>query len=293
MASTTTVRYWWRADRCKVGDKITLFGKSVYLQPEAHDAGYALERALYDYGTVQVLGSHRWCPTGISGKTCQPSGTSCSLHNYSIALDFDPFKYGNPHLQRKMTTNDWKLTKFTKAQVARVEKIRTKNGKQVWRWLGEIIGDTMHFEITCSPADLATGINWDTVPGGQIGGEDQVIDRNSPKESPAVAMFQRDLILLGYNLGDWAPIQAGLYPKGADGSFGTDAENGCKAFQADLKLQVTGKGDALTVAMAANLARFSERAATSTVDTKARQAAATAQGRADSAHTRLEKLKSI
>lgn len=125
---------------------------------------------------------------------------------------------------------------------------------------------------------------------GPVGGEDQVIDRNSPKKSPAVAMFQRDLISLGYDLGDWEPIQPGLYPPGADGGFGDDAEAGTKEFQADLALAVTGKGDALTVALAANLARFNAQKISdgATADATARKAAAAAHARADAAYQRAD-----
>lgn len=126
-------------------------------------------------------------------------------------------------------------------------------------------------------------------------GEDQVLDTNSPKPSSAVAMFQRDLIHLGYNLGDAPSIQPGLYPVGADGKYGEATVNGCKAFQGDMEIAVTGKGDALTVTLAANLARFNQVKAvpTSTVDSTARTAASAAQATANSAHTRLDKLKSI
>ena len=48
-----------------------------------------------------------------------------------------------------------------------IEKIRTNSGAVVWRWGGRYSGkkDAMHFEIICSKRDLASGINWSTVPG--------------------------------------------------------------------------------------------------------------------------------
>lgn len=167
MATTHQVRTWWADHRCDPGDTISLLGFTVRLRAEAHDAGRALEQVLKAEGyKPEVVGSHRWCPTGISGRDCQPSGSSCSLHNYSLALDFDPFGLGNPHhFARYGSGWNFSDTKFTRAQVEAVEAIRTNNGKQVWKWLGWAIGDTMHFEITCSPADLATGINWKTVKG--------------------------------------------------------------------------------------------------------------------------------
>lgn len=298
MASTSTVRKWWADHRCQVGEKITLFGRTVYLQQEAHDAGRALEASLYDYEGLEVLGSHRWCPTGISGRTCQQDGTNCSLHNYSIAFDFDPFKYGNPHLYRRMTEADWSKTKFTKAQVRRIEAIRTNNGKQVWRWLGELIGDTMHWEITCSPADLATGINWDTVPGGQPNGgtNGMRVDKNSPERH--VAELQKMMAEgFGMDNGDWAPLagksafDGKAFQQGEDGDWGGTTETNLKAVQKSLGLsQVPVCDDFLWSAM---VQQTYERNSTGTTDAVARKNAAAAQARADSAHARLDKLHQI
>ena len=41
-----------------------------------------------------------------------------------------------------------------------------KNGKTVFRWGGDYsrTKDTMHYEIICSPSDLATGIDPATIP---------------------------------------------------------------------------------------------------------------------------------
>lgn len=175
MATTRQVRYWWRAYRCEPGPTIDLMGFTVRAQAGTHEAYKALGAVLTAKGyDPEVIGSHRWCPTGISGRDCQPDGDNCSLHNYSLALDFDPFGKGNPHFQ-KSYGNGWNFSdcKFTRDQVEAVEAIRTNSGVQAFRWLGWAIGDTMHFEITCAPADLATGINWNTVTGNgtQNGGQ--------------------------------------------------------------------------------------------------------------------------
>lgn len=44
--------------------------------------------------------------------------------------------------------------------VADITAIRTRTGRQVWRWGGHYATnkDAMHFEIVCTPEDLATGI---------------------------------------------------------------------------------------------------------------------------------------
>jgi hypothetical protein len=261
VATTTTVRNWWSNYRCKVGPAISFMGFTIRAQVGTHEAFEAMEAVLTKHGYVpEVIGSHRWCPTGIGGKTCQSSGTNCSLHNYSIALDFDPFAKGNPHYKKKYG-DGWNFsdTNFTSAQVKAVEAIRTKSGHKVFRWLGWLIGDTMHFEINTSPAALATGINWDTVDGQRLGEDDYMFTNKTPGPNPAVAMYQRDLISLGYDLGDFEPIQDTLYPKGADGWYRDTAIAVTKVFQKNLGLPVTGNADAMTVGTAANLVQFSQR----------------------------------
>lgn len=50
--------------------------------------------------------------------------------------------------------------------VQAIERIRTNDGEQVWRsgryWSTP---DPMHYQINVSPAELASGIDWTTVPG--------------------------------------------------------------------------------------------------------------------------------
>ena len=79
---------------------------------------------------------------------CRNIGTSVwpSLHAYIIAVDLPP--------------NDRKSAGFQAA----VLKVKTKSGKTVFKNLASI-NDRMHDEIDCSPADLATGIDWTTVEG--------------------------------------------------------------------------------------------------------------------------------
>lgn len=50
--------------------------------------------------------------------------------------------------------------------VEAIERIRTVDGVQVWR-SGRYWGtpDPMHYQINASPAELASGIDWTTVPG--------------------------------------------------------------------------------------------------------------------------------
>jgi len=103
-----------------------------------------------------------------------------SWHATGGALDWD---YGprtpegvvidhNPHLHRPIVPGDpafGTTIQLLEHQVVAVEAIRTNNGKRVWRWLGHSIGDSMHFEPACSPADIATGIDPVSLIGGFMG----------------------------------------------------------------------------------------------------------------------------
>ena len=74
-------------------------------------------------------------------------------------------------------------------------------------------------------------------------GDAQVLERGD--EGRAVADLQRDLITLGYDLGNWDPYSP-EYPAGADGQFGGATEDSVTKFQNDWMLHVTGKADGVT-----------------------------------------------
>jgi hypothetical protein len=76
----------------------------------------------------------------------------------ALAIDVNPS--ANPYGPRL-------ITDMPRGMIDDIYKIRTKNGKQVFRWGGYYTTnkDAMHFEIVCSKADLATGIDPKTIPG--------------------------------------------------------------------------------------------------------------------------------
>lgn len=178
MATTRAKRKWWVDRRCKTTGlaSISFLGRGqphtaakVLVQPEVVDIWRAVEIVLLatGYGKATIVGSIRQCPFGIGGRKCEPSGKNCSLHNYCLALDIDPFAAGNPHFKRPWPTWSWSKTKFTKRQVQAVEKIRMMDGLTAVRWLGWAIGDTMHWEIDIPPASAASGVDWSTVQGAE------------------------------------------------------------------------------------------------------------------------------
>lgn len=90
------------------------------------------------------------------------SGGGYSLHAYAIALDLN---WKSNLYSRKLVTD------MPRGMVNAICAIRTNNGKQVWNWGGFWSGtkDAMHYEVVCSPGDLATGIRRSTVPGAGAG----------------------------------------------------------------------------------------------------------------------------
>ncbi len=174
MARTSAKRRWWADRRCDTtglasisflrrGEPDTV--AKVLVQPEVVEIWEAMETVLIElsYGDADIVGSIRHCPFGIGGKTCEESGKNCSLHNYCLALDVDPWAAGNPHFRKPWPLWSWSKVKFTKQQVLAVERIRMLDGSKPLRWLGWAIGDTMHWEIDIPPASAESGVDWSTV----------------------------------------------------------------------------------------------------------------------------------
>jgi len=243
MATSTQLRSWWAGYRCTTSKMVRVpfpgSGRTWDLLVAAEAAP-----AWRLFADLMVKHNYLFLETAGGTYNCRKiAGTnSWSLHSYGTAVDLNPKKnpYGKPLRHN-----------FPQAFINEVLAQKALDGTPLFRWGGSwATPDAMHWEINCKPS---------AIPPYQGGGEDQMFDQSTPGPSPAVAMFQRDLIDLGYDLGDFASIQANLYPPGADGWFRGTAETKTKEFQAALGLAVTGKGDALTVATAANLARFAER----------------------------------
>jgi hypothetical protein len=102
----------------------------------------------------------------ISGQTgafnCRKitGGSDYSLHAYGIAADIN--WQSNPY-GKKLVTD------MPPAMVAEIKAIRTINGAKVFRWGGDYSNnkDAMHYEIICTPADLATGLHPVAAPDPQ------------------------------------------------------------------------------------------------------------------------------
>jgi hypothetical protein len=243
MVGTSTMRSWWSGYRCLPGTSlekpITLFGKNAgTCAVGAYNGFKAWEQALVvtGYTGVKSVWIPRNCPTGIGGKTCQTDGTNCSLHNYGIAVDLDPFGYGNDHFYKKFGDGwDFDDCRLTRPQVEAVERIKNTAGEQFFRWLGWAIGDTMHFELQVPPSRVE--VNWSTVP--KLDSIDVTITPTSP--SLQIAELQKIMNEeFALNNGSFPP-HAGkskfddqAFGAGEDGDWGTTCTNNVKAMQLKL-----------------------------------------------------------
>lgn len=268
------------------------------VHPLARQAFRALAAVMlaFGYAFVETAGGTLNCRY-IAGTS------STSLHAHGIAGDFNPSK------NRYRVTTAGGLIQFGKqtdmpaAMVRAIEAIRFASGARVWAWGGRWVSikDPMHYQLTSGRADALTGVNLATLPAGawaayltfeksgpQPIGETMLSEMAGTK-SEAVARHQRDLVTLGYDLGDFTPFAAG-FPKGADGFWGTTTADAEKAFEKAEGLPVKGRGDALTVDHARALADPSTTAPA--VDQVARNAAKAAQTAANRANQTLDKIRS-
>jgi hypothetical protein len=148
MLSTSNLRQVW-APACNAANCVTipLYGEGrVTMDRRTVAAVNALNEQLraHSYET-------RRNDTGAYNCRKITGGSGYSLHAYGIAMDLN--WQSNPY-GRQLVTD------MPPAMVNAIKAIRTNNGKQVWRWGGDYANnkDAMHYEVVCTPADLATGI---------------------------------------------------------------------------------------------------------------------------------------
>lgn len=158
MLSSSAVQGAW-APRCRgPWATITLYGGGgVSVRPAIVEAVKAMDAVLrrHNYRT--------WSNQTGAFNCRRVKGTnSWSTHAYGVAIDINWLV--NLYTSRLRTNISPSLARD-------ITGIRTNNGRQVWNWGGYWAGkkDSMHFQIACTPGDLATGINWRTVNGTPVG----------------------------------------------------------------------------------------------------------------------------
>jgi hypothetical protein len=152
-----SLRAEYGPDCAQAGQLVTLTmfgGGRITVNTLTADAFRALNACL-------VRNNYPARPNDTGAMNCRKitGGSGLSAHAFGIAADFnwDTNGYG-PNLVTDMPQgfrNDGK-------------GIRTNSGEYVFRWGGDYSGnkDAMHWEVICTKADLRTGINPATVPGG-------------------------------------------------------------------------------------------------------------------------------
>lgn len=107
-----------------------------------------------------IMARHGYGPrqadTGMQVCRQITGGTGYSLHAYGIAIDVN--WQSNPYFSYPASRAGH--CDMPEAMVAEITALRTVNDAPVWGWGGNYrsIRDFMHYEIVCTPADLATGI---------------------------------------------------------------------------------------------------------------------------------------
>lgn len=232
-------------------------GRAVLrVHPAARQAFRALAAVFLNHGYAfeETAGGTLACRAITNGRLT-------TLHAHGIAFDINPSR--NRYRVQAGPIQFGRDTDIPRALIRDAEAIETGGGRKLFEWGGRWrnVKDPMHFELDVYQSQLrAEGVNLFTVPGWneylkfEAGAtptptEDQMLDRNSPRPSNAVADYQADLVTLGYELGKFAPLRPDL-PEGADGYWGDQTEAATQDLQTRLDLDPTGVGDALTVTLA-------------------------------------------
>lgn len=216
-----TLRWWWRKYKANANKSlVTVKYFDVYMPVPliTQDAWRAFETIVRGYNYPKPSkGFWTYVNRNIAGTSTK------SLHAYGIAGDKDPQENRYRHEAK------WEHTLFTEILVKALLAVKTDSGKQVFAWGGQWTHrqDLMHWYITCSPKNLATGIDSSTLIALDIGEEE--IMRKGDK-GKAVILMQKALMAYGFTLPRF----------GADGDFGNETLAAVEAFQVSLGLASTG-----------------------------------------------------
>lgn len=161
--TTSELRRLWRPACKGPWAQVTLNGGAKFgVRPAIVESVMALDAIFQKWGyraTPPDCGCYN-CRTITGGDPSKSIDETGSLHAFAIALDIN---WNNNGYGPRLVTD----MKFE--MVADIEAIRTNSGAVVWRWGGRYKNnkDAMHYEIVASPAELLSGINWNTVHAGK------------------------------------------------------------------------------------------------------------------------------
>lgn len=156
MLNTGQLRNAWGPPCAIVPARVVLFGGApITVDHRAAQAFKALSACMdrHDYPATPTN------PPTTGAYVCRAitGGTGFSLHAFGIAVDirWNENPYQTPaHYAHGLTTT------MPPAMVDEILGLRTNNGEQIFGWGGNysVNKDPMHYEVVCTPADLATGI---------------------------------------------------------------------------------------------------------------------------------------
>ena len=170
------------------------------------------------------------------------AGTRTSPHAHGFAIDINPSK--NRYVRTVLGgLIQWgRQTDMPRPMIAAVKNIRTRGGKRVWGWGGDWrnIKDPMHFQVEVAQQDLRKGIDWATVNGRPMPGNDEEIEMTLKHgdRGNAVRLFQIALNTQGAG--------EGLDP---DGIFGLLSDAAVRRYQTAAQIPITGQIDGITAAL--------------------------------------------
>ena len=200
--STDALRKAWEAFGCNEGLMARIaFGPDIIrVAAPTVDAWKALERVFLTHGyDIRIEDTDSYNCRAIKG------GRALSLHSFGIALDVNwktnPYRdhegrrgpLFSPGQTQSSRAMDVKLgtadTDMTRDMVRASTSIMTLGGKRVFGWGGdwETLKDAMHFQIELTPAELAEGIDWSTVPA---------LDAPEPATEPRLNLLERLFVFL-------------------------------------------------------------------------------------------------
>jgi hypothetical protein len=171
--STSELRRLWRDYECNEGRMVRIpFGPdSIRVAAPAVAAFTALAGVLVAHGyAIRPADTDSYVCRAITG------GKLKSLHAYGIAVDVNwqtnPYRDHSgtraPAFSARATQEERAAevragradTDMTPAMIAGIEAIRTRDGRQVFKWGGHFgtLKDAMHFELDVGPEELAVGL---------------------------------------------------------------------------------------------------------------------------------------
>ncbi len=201
MATSGQLRSKWRDYKCKPNKlkTVQIRGRKLQVAPETIEAWQALSQVLAHYEYVV-----RKSDTG-SYNCRNVGGTSTpSLHSYGIAVDINwntnpfirtpnqrqvRFSSGSSQEERGEDVRRNRAdTDMTSEMIKAIRTIKSIDGEQVFEWGGgwRTIKDAMHFELDIGPQDLAAGIDWSTV----VGGEDESSDEDETGDASTLRAYE-------------------------------------------------------------------------------------------------------